>query len=279
MSDRPTPIQARVLRFMVKWPGAMFRRSRGTCEIETPRAHDYYRDREAYEAFRADLAGVTGHRRSVSTASLLAMEHAGWVKRRDDQWAEQYPTFEITDHGRLAERLLEPSDLVDKPKGNGPTVMPTRFMLDALRGRWAPEDGWCWFVEWNPGCSSGRRLDAAAINRWRTHGYTAMAFEVKRSRQDFLKELADPAKREVGLAISSLFWFVTPEGLVKSDEVPEEAGLAWVTVDGTVSIKRKAPERPRPEATWDRIGAILRSLEANGLLPAAPRMDPEGMDG
>jgi len=270
MAEPPTPIQARVLRLLVKWPGTVFRRRRGTCEIDGPN-RDYYHDREAHQAFRADIAGVTGHRRSVTTASLMAMERAGWVRRREDQWAESYPTFELTDHGRVAERLLEPSDLVDRPKHNGPPVMSTKFMLDAIRGRWAPEDGWCWFVEWNPGCSSGRRLDAAAINRWHTRGYATMAFELKRSRQDFLKELAEPAKREEALAISSLFWFVTPEGLVKPEEVPPEAGLAWVTVDGAVRIRRKPPERPRPEATWDRIGAILRSLAVNGILPAAPQ--------
>jgi len=47
-----------------------------------------------------------------------------------------------------------------------------------------------------------------------------VCYEVKTSRGDFLSELKQPLKRRLGMRYSNEFYFVTPAGLVKAEEIP-----------------------------------------------------------
>lgn len=67
-----------------------------------------------------------------------------------------------------------------------------------------------------------------------------IGYEVKVTRQDFLRDEKWPKY----LPMCHQLYFVTPYGLVQPDEVPEVAGLIWVTKNGTkLYTKRKAQHR------------------------------------
>jgi len=55
-----------------------------------------------------------------------------------------------------------------------------------------------------------------------------IGYEVKVSRSDFHRD----QKWRAYLRYCNLFFFVTPWELIRADEVPEEAGLIWVTKTG-----------------------------------------------
>jgi hypothetical protein len=95
-----------------------------------------------------------------------------------------------------------------------------------------------------------QRLDAWAVNCWPSKGFTCVAYEVKVSRADFLHELKHPQKRELGLRYSNQFYFATPKGLVRPEELPAECGLVEISVDDTTrttSIIVEAPQREMAE--------------------------------
>jgi hypothetical protein len=53
-----------------------------------------------------------------------------------------------------------------------------------------------------------------------------VCYEVKASRADFLCEMKQHLKRRIGLRYSNEFYFVTPVGLLRSSELPIDAGLS-----------------------------------------------------
>jgi len=83
------------------------------------------------------------------------------------------------------------------------------------------------------------RLDAWAMPRSWSHPWTT-GYEIKVSRSDFLKDTKWPAY----LPLCNYLYFVTPPGLIKPDEVPEQCGLLVCTKNGTrLYTKKKAPLR------------------------------------
>jgi hypothetical protein len=82
------------------------------------------------------------------------------------------------------------------------------------------------------------RLDAWAMAKsWSNP--QATAYEVKVSRSDFLGDNKWPGY----LAYCNCFYFVTPTGLVQSEEVSPDCGLMWVSKTGKLYTKKKAPYR------------------------------------
>lgn len=114
--------------------------------------------------------------------------------------------------------------------------------------------------------------------------YRRVAYEIKVSRSDFRNEIRRPEKRASGVALSHQFFFATPPGLVRRDELPPECGLVEVTPGGEVKVIRHAPIRKPTQAftTGDMV-ALLRAKHlgpssyqlrnqariASGLLKAA----------
>ena len=144
-------------------------------------------------------------------------------------------------------------------------------------------DCWAFFEELRLGTGYGRgveqRIDAFACGLW-TKNWGSMAYEVKTNRADFLKELQNPLKRRLALRYSNLFWFVTPEGLVKPEELPIEAGLMeahWATVSYNpltegwrAKVVIPAPWRDVPPPTWSLFASVARRvahIEQNRATP------------
>ena len=103
-----------------------------------------------------------------------------------------------------------------------------------------------------------RRADALVVG---TGNETAIAIEIKVSRQDFKHEMESPEKRQLALDLSSQYYFAAPEGLIRVSELPEEAGLLELGVDGTISVTVEAPHRRPGMPDWRLVGAVARALK------------------
>jgi len=83
------------------------------------------------------------------------------------------------------------------------------------------------------------RMDMWVMERSWAHPL-AIAYEIKISRQDFLKD----NKWHHYLDYCNEFYFVCPRGLIDPDELPPEAGLLYVTTKGNkLYCKKKAMRR------------------------------------
>jgi hypothetical protein len=79
------------------------------------------------------------------------------------------------------------------------------------------------------GFDANRTIDAIAVSLWPSRGLVIEAFEVKVSRSDWQRELADPRKAEDACRIADRFWIVAPVGVVRAGELPPTWGLIEVT--------------------------------------------------
>jgi hypothetical protein len=117
--------------------------------------------------------------------------------------------------------------------------MTSKDVLRAIRDKY--RDPWLVFPELRCGTGYGKRseqrIDAWVIHPYPSSGCKRIAFEIKVDRQDFLNELKDPLKRRGAVLYSNQFYFITPPGLVRPEEVPIECGLMEV-----VDAGRKKPE-------------------------------------
>jgi len=96
-----------------------------------------------------------------------------------------------------------------------------------------------------------RRADAVAFNCWPSTGMHRLAFEIKRTRADFLREVDTPSKRAwLEKYFHQCYFVVTPD-IIKDGELPEGWGLLVATKNGKKLIRRKAAKHrdvePLPE--------------------------------
>lgn len=119
--------------------------------------------------------------------------------------------------------------------------MNTEHLKRLVLERYQPPE-WAIIYELNKGVGwkgTEGRIDVAAFNCWPSKGHMRMAFELKRSRGDFQRELQRPKKRAWVEANFHETYFVVPHKLVKEHEVPESWGLLVATKKGDKLIKRK----------------------------------------
>ncbi len=113
----------------------------------------------------------------------------------------------------------------------------------------------------NTGYSIGepQRIDAYHMEEIPTKMLRKTAYEIKVSRSDFLSEIRNPIKRRYALRVSNLFYFVTPPGVAKVDEIPQECGLVEVS-GGEWKVVVPAPWREAMPPTWPLIVSIARAI-------------------
>jgi hypothetical protein len=119
-------------------------------------------------------------------------------------------------------------------------------------------------------------MDGFAINTYPSKRFHRIAFEIKISRSDFTREIRKPLKRKVALLYSNQFYFVTPPGLLKAEDLPPEAGLMeWTEADPAQLnvfgawrahpypwLKEivPAPWRDTPPPSWSLFCSMARKL-------------------
>jgi hypothetical protein len=106
--------------------------------------------------------------------------------------------------------------------------------------------------------SQVRTADALVVETWPSRGQSFTGIEYKRTRADWMRELAQPAKPDE-IAQFCKFWVVlAPAGLIEVGEVPEFWGL-WEIKGGRI-FRTKPPvatEYSDPSVSF--VCAILRS--------------------
>lgn len=136
-------------------------------------------------------------------------------------------------------------------------------IVGLLTGRYAtPEWAFVHGLRTHVGYSTPGRetyMDAFAMRCWPGKGLMRVGFEIKVARNDWMRELKHPEKRQASMALTHEFWFVAPVGVIRNDEIPE--GCGWMEVTGAgLRVKKAAPYREvgaMPEAF---IASLLRAL-------------------
>jgi hypothetical protein len=121
---------------------------------------------------------------------------------------------------------------------------------------------WAVFRELRSGSVRGqseRSVDLFAMNMWPSKKHWRVAYELKASRADFLRELAKPEKRAWGMEVSNEFWYVCYAGVAKPEEIP--AGCGLLVADECLENLRKvvqAPQRDSRELTMTEVSSMVR---------------------
>ena len=157
---------------------------------------------------------------------------------------------------------------------------------------------WIFFRELRVGTGrrngSAQRVDAFALNCYPHLAMKRVCYEVKVSRADYQSELRQPLKRRPGMRFSNEFYFLTPAGLLKHEEVPADCGLVEVGCKDVIrgaavfghdaqtglhcAITVPAAWRDTPGPTWEFLAAALRHQkraweERAPQMPEQPRFD------
>ncbi len=125
---------------------------------------------------------------------------------------------------------------------------------------------WALFFELRSGTGHGARtsyVDAFALNLWPSKRHWRIAYELKASRSDFLRELGSPGKRAWATDISHEFWYVCYPGVAKPEEIPEGCGL--MVCDEAMAKLRKvvhAVQREPRELTGAEVAAFARRSQS-----------------
>lgn len=109
------------------------------------------------------------------------------------------------------------------------------------------------------GASSGRRIDAIAMNLWPSQDYEIIGFEIKVSRSDWLNELKQPDK---ALALSKYcdrFYLVAPYGVLHAEELPKNWGYIQAMED-RLFTKIKAPQREAVQIERPFMASFMRQI-------------------
>ena len=150
-------------------------------------------------------------------------------------------------------------------------------IYDALRLRYgAPQ--YALFLEVANGTGSNirRYCDALAMSLFPSRGLDLHGFEVKVSKQDWKRELANPHKVEEGIyKFCDCWWIVAPQGIVVRDELPKTWGLLELQPYDPAKPKLKpalrqvvaAPTLKPQQMSRSFIAALLRRAdEANSAI-------------
>lgn len=112
----------------------------------------------------------------------------------------------------------------------------SHFIKKLLAQKYRRAHGWTFFDEFF-------YIDGYAIGL-QSRNAEILAFEIKISRQDFLKDLNNfHSKQKKALELSNKFYYVCPWGLIEKHEVPDFAGIQYVDSANTVKIKKQATYR------------------------------------
>ena len=131
-------------------------------------------------------------------------------------------------------------------------AITAQTIIDALIAD-APECIWATELAFSSGA---RRIDFWKMEHHSSKGYRATAYEVKISRSDFKRD--SHAKQREARLFSDCFYYVTPVGLVKPEEIPDWAGL--IEFDGTrLSRKVAAPLRDKSCPSWELVVSLIRN--------------------
>jgi len=110
-----------------------------------------------------------------------------------------------------------------------------------------------------------RTADAVAISCYPSRGLYMAGIEIKVSRPDWMKELADPTKADAIQKYCKYWYVAAPKGLIDVGEVPETWGL--IECSSTARIVKPAPMLEPEPPDMLLVCSILRNA-ATSMVPA-----------
>jgi hypothetical protein len=116
-----------------------------------------------------------------------------------------------------------------------------------------------------------RTADALALSLWPSRGIDLHGIEIKASRGDWKRELAQPEKaHEIGKFCDYWWVAVTDAAILPLDELPKNWGLLAPSADGSTLLTVKQAPRMEDAAPLSNlfIAAILRKV-SDSTVPAA----------
>lgn len=139
--------------------------------------------------------------------------------------------------------------------------MTTSAIIKALIREKYPNREWALAFEVGNGTGSEarRHADAVAMNLWPSRGLAIHGFEFKVYRNDWLRELQNPAKAESVAQYCDYWWLVTAPGIVKEGELPDVWGLQEVQ-DGKLVTIKPAPHKDATAAGRPFMAALFRKM-------------------
>lgn len=156
-----------------------------------------------------------------------------------------------------------------------PGILTADQIVVALYQHFEKRGDWLSFDELRVGTGYGKdaeqRLDFWTMNAIPSQHFRRIAFEIKVSRADFVKELRQPLKRRRALLLSNEFYFIAPRDLIKASELPPEAGLMEIgdvfLGRYDVYIKHPAPWRDTSPPTWQFLASVIRRAKREAGVP------------
>lgn len=130
----------------------------------------------------------------------------------------------------------------------------------ALRDRFKQPE---WSLFFEVGNATGghcrRHADALAMNMYPSRGLSILGFEIKVSRGDLKRELANPDKAEEIARYCDEWYLVVPTGLIKDDDdIPVPWGVMDLS-DAGLRVTKKAERLNARPVTKEFMAAVLRS--------------------
>jgi len=112
------------------------------------------------------------------------------------------------------------------------------------------------------GSNANRRADAVAMGCWPSSGLEVHGFEIKVSRKDWLREIADISKCDPVARHCDRWWIVAPAGIVKREELPKTWGLMTVSDEGLrVGVPAPALEGEGRALSRAFVASFLRGVQ------------------
>ena len=107
-----------------------------------------------------------------------------------------------------------------------------------------------------------RSFDFLAISS--RAGNAVVVYEVKASRSDFLKDVKNPEKQKALRCFANLFYYIAPQGVIRTEELPPWAGLKELVYDSKgnrfVIVERAVPpQQANFPPTWGFVAACIRN--------------------
>lgn len=113
--------------------------------------------------------------------------------------------------------------------------------------------------------SQNRTADGLILSVWPSRGLWVAGVEIKVSRSDWKKELANPEKSHEIQRFCDYWYIAAPKGIVPVNEVPKTWGVIECS-GNTAAIVRDAPKLTPAKPDMLMVCSILRNF-ADGMVP------------
>ena len=142
-------------------------------------------------------------------------------------------------------------------------------IIDFLKSRHYPRSQWVVFDKLKMGkgyrCGGNRFIDLFAFNKYPSKNFERVAYEIKLSRADFIRELRNIDKARWPIYFANQFYYVAPLGVIPKDKIPSPCGLIELEkdIDGNIYMYNGGKFKESVEPIWQDNApnwAIIASL-------------------